>query len=271
MPARPQVLVVGGGFAGLAATRGLARAPVDVTLVDSRNHHLFQPLLYQVATAGLSPADIASPIRRILRAQKNAQVLLEEVAGIDVAGRRALLRRGELAFDFLVLATGATHSYFGKDAWAPCAPGLKTLDDALDIRRRVLVAFEQAERESDREAVRQWLTFVVIGGGPTGVEMAGAFAEIARHTLAGDFRRIDPRMARACCTATPRRSPHAPRRSSRASACRSGRGQPSPASTRAASISAPTASPPARSSGRPASRPRRSARRWARRSTGRGG
>jgi NADH dehydrogenase len=196
MASRPSVVIVGGGFGGLAAARGLAHAAVDVTLVDRHNHHLFQPLLYQVATAGLSPADIASPIRRILHRQANTRVWLEEVRAIDVAARRIELGQGELAFDFLVLAAGATHSYFGHEEWAGIAPGLKSLEDALEIRRRVLLAFERAEREADREAVRQWLTFAVIGAGPTGVEMAGAFAEIARHSLAHDFRRIDPRMAR---------------------------------------------------------------------------
>jgi NADH dehydrogenase len=196
MASRSQVLIVGGGFGGLAAARALAHAPVDVTLIDRRNHHLFQPLLYQVATAGLSPGDIASPIRQILHGQPNTRVLLEEAVSIDVAARSVKLTRGETSFDFLLLATGATHSYFGHDEWERFAPGLKTLEDALEIRRRVLLAFEQAERESDPEAIRQWLSFVVIGGGPTGVEMAGAFAEIARHTLARDFRRIDPRMSR---------------------------------------------------------------------------
>ncbi len=196
MENRPRVVIVGGGFAGLAAARGLARASVSVTLVDRTNHHLFQPLLYQVATAGLSPAEIAYPIRRILRRQRNAQVLLAEVAGIDPAAKRVRLADGEIPYDFLVLAAGAGHSYFGKDEWEAHAPGLKTLEDALEIRRRVLVAFEAAEREENAEARRQWLTFVVVGGGPTGVEMAGTFAEIARHTLARDFRRIDPRTAR---------------------------------------------------------------------------
>jgi NADH dehydrogenase len=192
----PHVVIVGGGFAGLLAARGLAKAPVDVTLVDRQNHHLFQPLLYQVATAGLSSAEIASPIRRILRRQKNTTVLMAEARGVDLEGRRLLLADGELRYDFLVMATGATHSYFGHDEWERYAPGLKTLDDAFELRRRVLLAFEQAEREADAERRRQWLTFVVIGGGPTGVEMAGALAEIARHTLAREFRRIDPRTAR---------------------------------------------------------------------------
>jgi len=190
-------VVIGGGFAGLAAARALARAAVDVTLVDRKNHHVFQPLLYQVAAAGLSPAEIASPIRRILRRQANVRVLLGEVVAIDPNEKRVRLAdSGELGYDFLILAAGATHSYFGHDAWEPHAPGLKTIEDALEIRRRALIAFEQAERSEDAEARRQWLTFAVIGGGPTGVEMAGAFAEIARHSLVRDFRRIDPRVAR---------------------------------------------------------------------------
>jgi NADH dehydrogenase len=192
----PRVVIVGGGFAGLAAARGLARAPVEVTLLDRKNHHLFQPLLYQVATAGLSPAEIASPIRRILWRQANTRVLLAEVLSVDVPGRRVVLQDGEVGWDYLILATGAAHSYFGHGEWERHAPGLKTLEDALEVRRRVLLAFERAEEEPDPERRRQWLTFVVIGGGPTGVEMAGALAEIARHTLARDFRRIDPRSAR---------------------------------------------------------------------------
>jgi NADH dehydrogenase len=196
MEGRPRVVIVGGGFAGLAAARGLARAPVEVTLVDRTNYHLFQPLLYQVATAGLSPAEIAYPIRRILRRQGNARVLLGEAVAIDPAAKRVRLADGELPYDALVLAAGAGHSYFGKDEWEAHAPGLKTLEDALEIRRRALVAFEAAEREESAEARRQWLTFVVVGGGPTGVEMAGTFAEIARHTLVRDFRRIDPSTAR---------------------------------------------------------------------------
>jgi NADH dehydrogenase len=196
MASRPQVVILGGGFGGLAAARELGRAPVDVVIVDRKNHHLFQPLLYQVATAGLSPADIASPIRQIVARQRNTRVLLDEAVSVDPARRVVHLAGGELQFDYLILATGATHSYFGKGGWERFAPGLKTLEDALEIRRRVLLAFEQAERGSDAQAARRWLTFVVIGGGPTGVEMAGAFAEIARHTLARDFRRIDPRIAR---------------------------------------------------------------------------
>jgi NADH dehydrogenase len=196
MGSTPEVVIVGGGFGGLAAARGLRRAPVHVTLLDRHNHHLFQPLLYQVATAGLSPAEIASPIRRILWRQRNTSVLLAEVTAVDPAAKRVVLSDGALAYDTLILAPGATHSYFGHDEWEPHAPGLKSLEDALEIRRRALLAFERAEREADVEAQRQWLTFVVIGGGPTGVEMAGAFGEIARNTLARDFRHIDPRTAR---------------------------------------------------------------------------
>jgi len=189
-------VILGGGFGGLAAAKALAGAPVRVVLLDRRNHHLFQPLLYQVATAGLSPAEIASPIRRILRGQENATVLLAEATAVDPERKRVRLTDGEVEYDRLIVATGATHSYLGHDEWARFAPGLKTLDDALEIRRRVLLAFEAAEREPDALKRRQWLTFVVIGGGPTGVEMAGAFAEIARQALPGDFRRIDPRTAR---------------------------------------------------------------------------
>ena len=187
---------MGGGFGGLAAARALRGAPARVVLLDRRNHHLFQPLLYQVATAGLSPAEIAAPIRRILRGQENVTVLLADVTAIDAERKRVLLADGEVAYDHLIVGTGVTHSYFGHDEWARFAPGLKTLDDALEIRRRALLAFERAEREPDPEKRRRWLTFVVIGGGPTGVEMAGAFAEIARDTLPRDFRRIDPRTTR---------------------------------------------------------------------------
>jgi NADH dehydrogenase len=194
--ARPQVVIVGGGFAGLAAARGLGDADLDVVLVDRRNHHLFQPLLYQVATAGLAAPEIAYPIRRILRRQANARVLLADALSVDVLKRRLRLADGELGYDFLVLAAGATHSYFGHEEWAAAAPGLKSLEDAFTIRNRALLAFEAAERETDAQARRACLTFVVVGGGPTGVEMAGAFAEIARHTLARDFRSIDPRSAR---------------------------------------------------------------------------
>jgi NADH dehydrogenase len=194
---RPRVVIVGGGFAGLYCARELRRGPLHVTLLDRRNHHLFQPLLYQVATAGLNAADIAEPIRRVLRRQRNTEVLLGEVTGVDLGGRRVQLKDGEaLAYDFLVVATGVTHSYFGHPEWARLAPGLKTIEDALEIRRRVLSAFEYAERESDPARRRAWLTFVIVGGGPTGVELAGALAEIARHTLREDFRRFDPGEAR---------------------------------------------------------------------------
>lgn len=189
---RPHVVIVGGGFGGLAAARSLRRAPVHVTLVDRRNHHLFQPLLYQVATAGLSPADIAYPIRAILSRQANANVLLAEAVSVDVAAHELVLKDGRLAYDYLVLATGARHAYFGHDEWEPLAPGLKSLEDALEIRRRILLAFEKAERETDPDARRALLTIAVIGGGPTGVELAGAIAEIARQVMKDDFRAIDP-------------------------------------------------------------------------------
>jgi NADH dehydrogenase len=191
----PRVLILGGGFGGLWATRALASAPVQVTLVDRTNHHLFQPLLYQVATAGLSAPDIAAPLRHILRDQANVTVLLAEVLAIDVAARRVQLDGQSLDYDYLVVATGASHAYFGHEDWAAHAPGLKTLDDALAIRRRILSAFEAAEREDEETARRAWLNFVVIGGGPTGVELAGTLAEIARHTLSHEFRRSDPRSA----------------------------------------------------------------------------
>ncbi|WP_027081128.1 NAD(P)/FAD-dependent oxidoreductase [Luteimonas mephitis] len=195
--ARPHVVVIGGGFAGLWATRALAKAPVRITLVDRGNHHLFQPLLYQVATAGLSAPDIAAPLRHILQWQRNVTVLMETVAGIDTGAREVRLERGEpLRYDILLLASGATHAYFGHDEWAAHAPGLKTLDDALHIRRRILSAFERAEAETDPAAKRALLTFAIVGGGPTGVELAGTLAEIARHTLKREFRNIEPRDAR---------------------------------------------------------------------------
>jgi NADH dehydrogenase len=190
------VVIVGGGFAGLRAVRALRRAPVEVTLLDRRNHHVFQPLLYQVATAGLSAPEIAAPLRSILRRQSNVAVLMAEVVSVDVSRRVVLLSDGEMRYDYLILATGATHSYFGHDAWARHAPGLKSIEDALEIRRRLFVAFERAERETDASARSGWLTFLVVGGGPTGVELAGTVAEIARHTLAREFRRIDPSQAR---------------------------------------------------------------------------
>lgn len=192
---RPHVLILGGGFGGLWTTRALAAAPVRVTLVDRTNHHLFQPLLYQVAMAGLSSPDIAAPLRHILRRQRNVTVLMDEATAIDVAARRVTLTSGTLDYDYLVVATGARHSYFGHDDWAARAPGLKTLDDAFFIRRHMLEAFEFAERESDPAVRAQWLNFVIVGGGPTGVELAGTLAEIARHTLPREFRRSDPRSA----------------------------------------------------------------------------
>ena len=192
----PHVVIVGGGFAGLYAARGLARRAGPVTLVDRRNHHLFQPLLYQVATAALNPADIAAPIRRILRRQSNVTVLLAEARAVDPDVRRVHLDDGELAYDYLVVATGATHSYFGHPEWEAHAPGLKSIEDALEIRRRVFSAYEAAEREGDAERRRALMTFAIIGAGPTGVELAGALAEISRHALADEFRRIDPSQAR---------------------------------------------------------------------------
>jgi NADH:ubiquinone reductase (H+-translocating) len=193
----PHVVIVGGGFAGLDAARALRNAPVSVTVVDRRNHHVFQPLLYQVAAAALSPGDIASPIRWILRRQANVRVLMADVTAVDPAGRAIVMDDGErLAYDYLILAPGATHSYFGRDDWAAHAKGLKTLDDALAMRRRMLLAFEEAEKEEDATRRRHLLTFVLIGGGPTGVELAGALAEIARHTLRHEFDRIDPESAR---------------------------------------------------------------------------
>jgi NADH dehydrogenase len=194
---RARVLIVGCGFGGLEAARALRDAPVDITVVDRANHHLFQPLLYQVATAGLSAPAIAAPVRFLFRKQPNVTSLLGEVVAIDAAQRVARLRDGAaLPYDHLVVAAGATHSYFGHDEWEVHAPGLKTLDDAFEIRRRLLLAFEAAEKESDAARRAAWLTFVVIGGGPTGVEMAGTMAEIARKTLPGEFRRIDPSQAR---------------------------------------------------------------------------
>ncbi|WP_279361697.1 NAD(P)/FAD-dependent oxidoreductase [Xanthomonas sontii] len=193
----PHLIVVGGGFAGLWATRALARTPLRITLIDRRNHHLFQPLLYQVATAGLSAPDIAAPLRQILRHQDNVEVRLGEVVDIDKQARQVRLADGQaLDYDYLLVATGATHAYFGHDDWAAHAPGLKTLDDALQLRRHLLLAFERAEAETDPAARAAWLSFAIVGGGPTGVELAGTLAEIARHTLKHEFRRIDPAEAR---------------------------------------------------------------------------
>jgi NADH dehydrogenase len=192
----PRVVILGAGFGGLEATKTLERAPVEITLIDRQNYHCFQPLLYQVATAALSPADIAWPIRHILRRQKNATVFMAEVTGIDAAGRVVNTKAGPFPFDFLVIATGARNSYFGRDHWAQTAQGLKRIEDATRIRRGILSAFEEAELARDDAERKRLLTFVIIGGGPTGVEMAGAIAEVARQTLARDFRRIDPRTAR---------------------------------------------------------------------------
>ncbi len=195
--ARRHVVIVGGGFAGLWAARALADAAVRITLVDRQNHHLFQPLLYQVATAGLSAPDIAAPLRHILRRQANVEVRLAEVTSIDVSARQVWLGAdASLQFDYLLLATGATHAYFGHEDWAPHAPGLKTLDDALRLRRQLLLAFERAEAEVDPQRRAAWLSFAIVGGGPTGVELAGTLAEIARHTLKNEFRHIDPSHAR---------------------------------------------------------------------------
>jgi NADH:ubiquinone reductase (H+-translocating) len=192
----PRIVIVGAGFGGLETVRALRKTVADITIIDRQNHHCFQPLLYQVATAALSPADVAWPIRHILRTQKNTTVLMEDVTGVDTARKMLLTNFGEVPYDTLVIATGAMHSYFGHDDWAPFAPGLKRIEDATRIRRSILIAFEQAEIMSDSEAQRRLLTFVIVGGGATGVEMAGAIAEIARQTLANDFRRIDPRNAR---------------------------------------------------------------------------
>jgi NADH:ubiquinone reductase (H+-translocating) len=194
---KPRIVIIGCGFGGLEAARALKGVAVDITLVDKTNHHLFQPLLYQVATAGLSAPAIAAPVRHLFREQANVTTLLGEVTEIDVEGRRVLLADNTaLHYDHLIVSAGATHSYFGRDDWAPLAPGLKTLDDAFEIRRRILLAFEAAEKEADPARRAAMLTFVVVGGGPTGVEMAGTMAEIARDTLPGEFRRIDPATAR---------------------------------------------------------------------------
>lgn len=192
----PHVVILGGGFAGLYAAKSLRRAPVHVTLVDRNNHHVFQPLLYEVATAALSPADIAAPIRKVLARQRNARVIMAEAKSIDAGNRVVRLADGEIHYDWLIVATGATHSYFGHDEWEEHAPGLKNLDDATEIRRRFLLAFEEAEREADEAMRRAKLTFVIVGGGPTGVEMAGTMVELARRGIPRDFRMIDTRTAR---------------------------------------------------------------------------
>ena len=190
------MVIVGGGFAGLAAARRLKSAPVEVTVIDRHNYHLFQPLLYQVATAGLSPSDIAWPIRSILSGQQNARVVLGEVIGINSEQRRVILHQGEIPYDYLIVASGARHSYFGNPNWEQFAPGLKSVDDATDIRKRILLAFERAELEDDPDQRRALLTFLIVGAGPTGVELAGAVAELSRKALASDFRRIDPTVAK---------------------------------------------------------------------------
>lgn len=191
-----RIVIIGGGFGGLYAAKRLKNAPVEITLIDRRNHHLFQPLLYQVATGALSPADIATPLRTLLRNQRNTRVLLGEVTGFDLANRRVILTDGAVSYDKLIVAAGSGKNYFGNDHWMAKAPGLKSIEDATEIRRRILTAFEAAERTTDPDKMRAWLTFVVIGGGPTGVEMAGALAEIAHETLKGEFHRINPSDAR---------------------------------------------------------------------------
>src|SRR5579862_1407636 len=191
-----RVVILGGGFGGLSAALRLKRAPVQVTLIDRCNYHLFQPLLYQVATGALSPANIASPLRNVLRKQKNTRVLLGEAIGIDAAKRRVILSDGAVDYDTLVVATGSSHQYFGHDEWEQFAPGLKTVEDATDMRRRILLAFEAAEREPNPEKLRAWLTFVIAGAGPTGAELAGTLGEIANDTLRQDFRNIRPSEAR---------------------------------------------------------------------------
>jgi NADH:ubiquinone reductase (H+-translocating) len=195
METRHQVVIIGGGFAGLSAAHALRQAPVDATLIDRRNFHLFQPLLYQVATGGLSPANIAAPLRGVVKKYKNTQVLLGEAIDVDARGRRVILKDGAVPYDTLIVATGARHHYFGHDDWAQFAPGLKTLEDATTIRRRIFLAFEAAERDSDPAKQRAWLTFVIVGAGPSGVELAGALSEIAHDTLKHDFRRVDPSKA----------------------------------------------------------------------------
>ena len=193
---KPRIVIIGAGFGGLTVAQGLARVSAEITLIDRQNHHLFQPLLYQVATAGLSPADIAWPVRHLMRRQANTQVLMGEVTGVDTRRKVVMLEAGPIAYDLLVLATGASHGYFGHEEWADHAPGLKTLDDAVAIRRRILLAFERAEMASNPAEAARLLTIAIVGGGPTGVELAGAVAELARRALVRDFRAIDPRQAR---------------------------------------------------------------------------
>jgi NADH dehydrogenase len=194
---QPEIVIIGGGFGGLYAARALAPLPVHITLLDRKNHHTFQPLLYQVATAGLSPADIAEPIRRVLRRHRNVEVLLGEAVGFDLEQRRVVLKDGlQLSYDYLIVAAGATHAYFGHEEWAPFAPGLKTIEDALEIRRRILLAYELAERQAAAGASHEPLHFVIVGGGPTGVELAGTLAEVAHRSLPADFRNIDPQRTR---------------------------------------------------------------------------
>ena len=195
MTERHRVVILGGGFGGLSAARTLKRAPVDVTLADRCNYHLFQPLLYQVATGALSPANIAAPLRHVLKNQKNTNVLLAEAIHVDAAKRRVILSDGWLEYDTLIVATGASHQYFGHDEWEQFAPGLKTVEDATDMRRRILLAFETAERQEEPAKIRAWMTFVIVGAGPTGAELAGALGEIANDTLRHDFRKIDPSKA----------------------------------------------------------------------------
>ena len=220
----PRVVVVGAGFGGLAVARGLARTDVDVTLIDRQNHHLFQPLLYQVATAGLSPAEIAWPVRQLFRGQRNTRVLMGEVTSIDPERRVVMIGDGPISYDYLVLATGATNGYFGHDHWAVHAPGLKDLDDATEIRRRLLLAFERAEMASSPELCRKLLTIAIVGGGPTGVELAGAIAELARRALAADFREIDPQQTRVLLLeAGPRLLPNFPETLSRYTAAALGK------------------------------------------------
>ena len=258
------VVILGAGFGGLYAARALRRAPVRVTVIDSRNHHLFQPLLYQVATAALNPSDIAAPIRSILRRQKNTTVMLGEARSVDTRRKVVLLSHGEIPYDFLIVATGASHSYFGHEEWAEHAPGLKSIEDALAIRTRVLLAYEAAELEPDPERRREWLTFVIVGAGPTGVELAGALAEISHHTLAHDFRNIDPTQARASSSKDCPASCHPtrrffPRRPGNSWPVWASRYEPAPASrtsTRTAFPLATNGSPRVLSCGAPAWRQR---------------